>query len=267
MTAATAESSNTKAALLDAVADAVGKQALATVPPTGKVEKPATGDFHVDYAPVCITQQPIPTNLNKGDVSQLFVGIESEIPRWVPGSVINYAAWSGGFDSDADAQHAAKHLKIAADEWNAANVGITFKWVQDPKDATFVLAHGPRNPGVLASAFFPNNKDLNILFVYSDALSTPSWKRNLWKVFMHELGHVIGLRHEFALEEDKTLPERDRAQQIGPRNERSIMNYRPEAPELQQSDIESTKLFYNLRGDGNNPPMIGMTDVTDYTPM
>ncbi|KAF4985119.1 hypothetical protein FDECE_16806, partial [Fusarium decemcellulare] len=238
-----------KEALLDTAAEAVGADALATITPT-KVEKPVTQKFQVAYAPVCITQQPIPTNLSHGDVSQLFVGIEKEIPRWVPGSVIKYAAWSAGFETPEDAMYAATQLRFTADEWNKANVGVAFEWVTDAKEATFILAHGPRNPGVLASAFFPNNKDLNILFVYADAFATNAWKRSMWKVFVHELGYVLGLRHEFALEEDKNEKEEWRAKQIGPRNEASVMNYRPSAPELQQTDIDSTRLFYSLRGDG-----------------
>ncbi|KAG6983169.1 hypothetical protein FocnCong_v006352 [Fusarium oxysporum f. sp. conglutinans] len=265
---ASIETPNTKETVLDAVAEVVGGDALATISPTSKVEKPTAEKVHAAFAPVCVTQQPIPTNLNRGDVSQLFVGLEKEIPRWVPGSVIKYAAWKAGFESSKDAEHAAKHLKLAADEWNKADVGVTFEWVEDPKDATFILAHGPRNPGVLASAFFPNHKDLNIMFVYADAFATKAWKNSMWKVFMHELGHVLGLRHEFALDEDKNLPEGQRAKLIGVLNQDSVMNYKPTAPELQKSDIISTRLFYGLRADSEgNPPNINMTDVVDYTPM
>jgi hypothetical protein len=194
------------------------------------------------------------------------VGLDDKIPRWIPGSVIRWAVWSNGFDSKEDADYAAAQLQLAAEAWNSKNVGVTFEWVPLAKDATFVLVHGGTQGGVLASAFFPNAKPLNYVYVYSLAFSE-DWKENMWKIFAHELGHVLGLRHEFAMSTDPNWHEGG-AVQLGPMNELSVMNYREEPPEIQESDVTSTKLFYSLKpGPDGKPPKIAKVPVKDYKPM
>ncbi|KAF2789837.1 zincin [Melanomma pulvis-pyrius CBS 109.77] len=199
------------------------------------------------------------------------VSLDDECPRWTPGSVIRWAAWRQGFKDDEDANFAATHLQIAAERWNSLNIGVTFEWVALAKDATFVLCHGGSNGSTLAQAFYPNPNDLSYLLVYNAAFSLRGWKENMWKVFTHELGHVLGLRHEFAMDTNpKTgeVFEVQKAVQLGPRNESSVMVYKRTPPEIQQSDIDSTKAFYALADDAaGNPPRVGKTDVRDYNPM
>ncbi|KAK0716309.1 hypothetical protein B0H67DRAFT_601548 [Lasiosphaeris hirsuta] len=137
------------------------------------------------------------------------------------------------------------------------NVGVTFEWVPLAQDATFVLYHGGSNGGTLASAFFPNAKDLNYLLVYNAAFSLKDWKENMWKIFTHELGHVLGLRHEFAMDTNPTTGkefEVQKAVQLGARNPDS------------RSGIDSTREFYALRDYAHgNPPRVVSTDISDYT--
>lgn len=251
-----------KEILLDAAAESIGKDALATVKPH-EVEKPSSKPAHSSSkAHICITQQDVPRNLRTSPV-EIVVGLYQECPRWVPGSVIKWAVWQADFPSPEDADYAANQLAVAAQVWNDADIGVTFEWVQLAKDATFILCHGGDKGGVLASAFFPSHNDLDYLFVY-DSSFTDSWKPDMWRVFMHELGHVLGLRHEFALEREEMG-----AVRLGPENENSVMTYRDDGgpPEMQPSDIESTKLFYSLKADANGkPPKVGGTVVKDYTP-
>ncbi|KAF7852761.1 hypothetical protein EAF04_010880 [Stromatinia cepivora] len=253
----------TKEILLDEAEKDLGKEALETIKPRA-VDAPRY-DAHPSTlfkeAPTCSTQRVIPRALQGGPTS-IIVGFNRECPRWVPGSVIRWAAWSRGFDSQEDAEFAAEQFCQATEAWNAADVGVTFEWVPLAKDATFVLCHGGDKGSVLAEAFFPNANDLNYLFVYTLAFNQ-EFKKNMWKIFTHELGHTLGLRHEFAIE-----IEGEGAVKLGPRNELSVMNYSLEPPEIQQSDIDSTKEFYQLKKDRNGKsPKVGMTPVKDYTPM
>ncbi|KAI9157902.1 putative matrix metalloproteinase-11 protein [Paramyrothecium foliicola] len=280
ITTSSASEPSTKEIILEQIASVLGEEVLDTVPPTPNpiiepiLPIPPSTPADDDFIPTCITQKPIPRALrnskNKG-LGAIMVGINHECPRWVPGSILKWVVVKEGFKTPADAEYAAQHLNMAFQKWNELSVGVSFEWVSNAADATFALWHGGSQGGVLASAFFPNPNDMSMMMVYSAAFSMPKWKANLWKVFMHELGHVLGLRHEFALDKDPETGESKetfRAVQLGPRNDLSVMTYRREPPEVQESDVTSTKDFYALRDDEKgNPPMIGLTPVQDYEPM
>lgn len=206
----------------------------------------------------CQTQPPLPTVLTKVDpkagVLDAYVGLFGTIPRWVKGSVINFAAYAGGYPAAGDAVFAAQQLNKAALYWNSLDVGVTFKWVGTLADAEFVLGYAGDQGNLVARAFFPNGNDLNNLTVYKRAFDS-DLKPVMWRYFLHELGHVLGLRHEFAMDtkygEDPSKPlelKEDGAILIGARDLLSVMNYRPEAPMITQDDIKYTKIFYDFNG-------------------
>jgi hypothetical protein len=196
----------------------------------------------------CITQKPTPAAI-AGSISTtaLQVGLGKEIARWRTGptKTVNFAVLANGYPKPELAFLAGNKLQEAANEWNALKLGVQFEWVYKIEDAAFVLTYAKEiSPGTLAEAFFPNNIDLNVLNVYPAAFKegTVHYLKN---IFLHELGHVLGLRHEFApeLETGANL----KSVQIGPRNPTSVMGYEF-PPQLQQSDIDSAKAFYQFPG-------------------
>ncbi|KAK4160201.1 putative matrix metallo proteinase-11 protein [Cladorrhinum sp. PSN259] len=274
-------STSTKETILDQITQVVGEHALDTVSPkpVPSTPSPTTGKTVTssdpsedDFIPSCITQTPIPKAARQNKtLGSILVGLNKDCPRWVPGSVLKWVVLKEGFKTPEDADYAAQHLNLACQKWNELDVGVKFEWVKSPADATFALWHGGSQGGVLASAFFPNPNDMSMMLVYSAAFSMPKWKANMWKVFTHELGHVLGLRHEFALDTDPEtgkVKESMQAVQFGPRNENSVMTYSRNPPEIQNTDVESLRAFYALKEDEEgNPPKVGLKEVQDYEPM
>jgi hypothetical protein len=201
----------------------------------------------------CMTERFDPSS-----VASILVGLFTEIPRWRPGSTVNFAAYAGGYPQPGDAEFAALRLWEAAQQWNSYDLGVTFAWVGKLEDATFVLEYGGKKGTVLASAFFPNSLPLNTMFVYELALSSKDKYRGMLKnIFLHELGHTLGLRHEFALD-----PERYEGGAVvyGSKNYRSVMAYEF-PPQVQPSDVTDIKRFYELKTLG-----IKQLTIQDYIP-
>ncbi len=200
----------------------------------------------------CLTEPFDPNS-----VASILVGLFTEIPRWKYGSTINFAAYAGGYPQAGDAQFAALRLWEAAQQWNSYNLGVKFAWVGKLEDAAFVLEYGGDKGSVLASAFFPNSKPLNTLFVYQSALSKQQYRSILKNIFLHELGHTLGLRHEFALDPGRW---EGGAVVYGTRNPKSVMSYEF-PPQVQPSDITDTTSFYKLKTLTN-----GTMSIKDYVP-
>jgi hypothetical protein len=82
---------------------------------------------------------------------------------------------------------------------------------------------------------------------------------------LHELGHVIGLRHEFALDPDPERPgqviEGGGAQRLGRKNDHSVMSY-DDINNINDLDKEDTKTFYNFE----NKTVLNGAPITDFTP-
>ncbi|PNP40930.1 hypothetical protein TGAMA5MH_06796 [Trichoderma gamsii] len=211
-----------------------------------------TGTVGYDNHYDCITERFDPSS-----VASILVGLFTEIPRWQYGSTVNFAAYAGGYPQPGDAKYAALRLWEAAQQWNSYDLGVQFAWVSQLEDAAFVLEYGGDKGTVLASAFFPNSQPLNTLLVCKPALSEAKYRNILKNIFLHELGHTLGLRHEFALDPDRY---EGGAVVYGSRNVNSVMSYKF-PPQVQQSDITDIKNFYKLQKlDGRE------MSIKDYTP-
>jgi hypothetical protein len=242
----------------------VGPEALKTLDPeksTSQSLPPAAGSSttKLERYP-CITQKPTPAAIaGSFSATALQVGLGKYIPRWRTGptKTVNFAVLENGYPKPELAFLAADKLNEAANEWNALKLGVQFEWVYKIEDAAFVLTYAKQvSPNTLAEAFFPNSVDLNVLNVYPAAFEegTVQYLKN---IFLHELGHVLGLRHEFA-------PEREtgadlKSVQVGPRNPTSVMAYEF-PPQMQPSDIDSAKTFYQFSGTH----LGGRLPIVDY---
>jgi hypothetical protein len=244
--------------------ETVGEKALETIPSDGKAEnipepvssmlRASDNDLSISASKyMCATQESLPVSLpTSADPLSIWIGFGGKIPRWKKGQVVQFAAFAGGYPTPMHAVFAAYKLNEAAIQWNSLNIGVTFKWVTKLEDAAFVLAYGGDSGSVLARAFFPNSNDLNTLFVYKKAFETgiSPYQTN---IFLHELGHVLGLRHEFAALEGGAV-------QFWPENPRSVMSY-TFPPNIRDSDETGTKAFYDYTAS-----QFGGLQIQDWIP-
>lgn len=216
--------------------------------------------------PVAETSAPAPTlrcatESSLGSVAEIYLGINNTIGRWKWGSHIEFNVNFHSFPPRVDMLHAKRSLDRAAREWNKGILGVQFVPVANDKPAVFQLTYSSdgdsdegsdsgdgngSDKGALAVAFFPRDLHaLEKLFVYPLAFQEKH-KPNMTNVFCHELGHILGLRHEFAPQKEADVL----AVQWGDTNPRSVMNYYPDysSCRIQPSDYASVRDFYSFRG-------------------
>ena len=139
--------------------------------------------------------------------------------------------------------------------------------MDDPADACFELVYhevDPENPTVYASAFFPHDymTVLNKVFIYPYSFEEDVRVEAPY-TFAHELGHVLGLRHEHSqrpnldadFAEDGTevdeFGEYKPVESIlfGIRNPWSVMAYYDQCT-IQPSDVKTLNKAYDTLKDG-----------------
>jgi len=121
----------------------------------------------------------------------------------------------------------------AEDRWDFE---IAINWVSD-----CTISNGSK-ACVLASAFFPGSGPSTV-WVYPEAFEQSPQEQV--ETFAHEFGHVVGLRHYFALAEETDFP----AELFGTQNPFSIMNYGSESV-LTPDDRADLKRLYEAAWSG-----------------
>ena len=183
----------------------------------------------------CETQSLQETKTHKSSPSEINLGWKGVIPRWKAGSVIKWAADPEGYVNRDDASYAEARFAEATQTWNKMNLGVSFAKADPPGTAAFIVRFNGDNGDTLAEAFFPNTKLSNNMYVYSRVFEDDA-RPDLVHVFEHELGHVLGLRHEFAAEEGDFIL-------FGRQNLQSVMAYNW-PPRITPQDVKETQEFY-----------------------
>ncbi|RYP52439.1 hypothetical protein DL768_002405 [Monosporascus sp. mg162] len=176
--------------------------------------------------------------------TRLRVGTNGRIPRWKRGSTVTYIVRTESFPNPDMAAYTTGKLVEAVSMWE--DKGVKFQLVYRTCKATFQVVYQPadNHPDVYAEAFFPNNDSptKRTLIVYGLALKAGN-RRYLANIFAHELGHIMGLRHEFAARSDS---EETGSVLWGKENDSSIMNYPDMLSKLrvQKQDLDELESFY-----------------------
>ena len=171
----------------------------------------AEGDLLLDEDELLIHAQELDvkerasrlTHLPQFDSNDKLLGIvnNGRIVRWAPGLVLTYCVLERTFRTKADYKLVRKNMLKATRDWEKT-CGIKFKHISAldksmsirPDGVIFPVRGIEANGSFIASAFFPTYPKAR-----RRILIDPSYFKTQFNkvgVLRHELGHVLGLRHE-----------------------------------------------------------------------
>lgn len=184
-------------------------------------------------------------------------GYKHCLVRWEFGSVIPYVIGVDSFPTPSHALFVGDALAVAATDWNSKNIGVQFKRAAEGERPVFTVEYEydaestctGQGDVTYAIAFFPSRKRRLTLRVFRAALAAQS-HQFLANILRHELGHILGLRHEDA---NHTEPDRPSVE-LTPPNRASIMRstFLPrDIVAIQQTDVMAIRRLYALQ-EGSN---------------
>jgi hypothetical protein len=140
-----------------------------------------------------------------GEQKRGLFAIESggRILRWARGKVLDYCVWKPSFDSEDEHHKVVRDMALATGDWSAL-CGVTFLHRDDfdakpdlqPGDVLFPVLRQKGGGNTIAMAFFPDSPvSERVVWTFDGHFaSSPAFAPV--GVLRHELGHVLGFRHE-----------------------------------------------------------------------
>lgn len=152
--------------------------------------------------------------------------------KWSPSQALNLTyCVSTRFGSNQAA--VANAMAAGAAQWRNASSGIKFVYVSNQNsncttsnsNVVFSVEPAASNSSYIARAFFPSTSKSgrNVLVNTSQLFNAGSWTPS--NIMAHELGHVLGFRHEHTRPEAGTCFEDNNWRPLTPYDSSSIMHY------------------------------------------
>jgi hypothetical protein len=165
--------------------------------------------------------------------------------RWQPRSTLTYFIVEDGFTAE-QRRSLRQTMKQAARAWMGTGLRLSFKRTDDKVTATFHVKFSKAIGNNYAIACFPDAKDCTLRI---GKHTLKAWN-HLFHILCHELGHIIGLRHEFWKEDGEGETEPAVYLTFRKLDPDSVMNAR-NAKDLtrlaiSRHDAEDARMFYRL---------------------
>ncbi|KAK6359927.1 hypothetical protein TWF696_001054 [Orbilia brochopaga] len=207
---------------------------------------PGVGVSRGPGLPTCETQRGRGPDSRKHHTA-IQIGYHCRITRYALNDTIRYYFDRDTFDkAGLDSDYALECFENAIRAWEPLPVQFERVTVRKKAFFTIVFSNSIRYPKTLAKSFFPHHRSSRRkLKVYPRAFESQH-RDYLLNVFCHELGHIMGLRHEFAPEEETEQP----SVCWGVRDPESVMNYFAHPCEFAVQTLDTMHLnnFYNDTG-------------------
>jgi hypothetical protein len=145
-----------------------------------------------------------PVNASAGARGRPLLGMVQgdRIVRWAPGTVLSYRVRRGTFDSDGEYYDVCASMLAATAAWEKT-CGVDFKHLKEhdgaearPAEVLFEVVGVDVGGVFIAAAFSPNDPPSRRVLRVDRSFFGSNLGFDRTGVLRHELGHVLGFRHE-----------------------------------------------------------------------
>ena len=161
---------------------------------------------------------------------------DGKILRWRRGKTLRYCVWRPTFGSDSEHAAVVEGMAVATSDW-AGICGVEFEHDMSKDhdthfafgDVDFPVVRQAGGGSTIAMAFFPDDPvKERLVWIFDGYFSSSPGAFDPAGVLRHELGHVLGFRHEHIRPEAPTLfnPEStEHTVEITKYDPQSVMHY------------------------------------------
>jgi hypothetical protein len=141
----------------------------------------------------CVTQHACQISIRA--LSLNVIGPGNLIARWAHGSRLSYFVSSKGL-SNVLLERIKTGMRGASEHWRTTSINISFEETYSKTDAVFLVElDSELDASIFAKSFFPG--DARQVLDISPVMLEDKHENHIANILCHELGHVLGLRHEF----------------------------------------------------------------------